>query len=746
MIIPIIPHEQKNIINPPCSYKNKGACECIKKPLHKDEFKKRVSYQAFKLDRSFSGEKKSPTAFDKGYRGIVPLNYHRKDKNPVDDNAVAALNSQYTSGFLKDWISGDEQKKCRFLAVIAMYNEQADELHETLEGIMKNLEYFTVRASDKYKITSNQIGCIVIVDGIEPFLKTYNKLEIVKLTRPEKKCFRNNQIYFSQFFNPEVIEDEFMINDVLHKEKVIDKDPEFELMLMLKESKMINDNDEIVHCFSQQISYDMHTLNLIFCVKQLNKRKLNTHLWFFEGFCSKINPEFVMLLDVGTKPDKEGLFLLYKAMVDYDKVAGCCGEIIPISSGFNPLVLAQMVEYKFSHILDKALESVIGYVSVLPGAFSAYRWSCINCPDTMKAYFKSQSGEELSLSDANMYLAEDRILCLELMCQVEKKNLLRFVSGSFAETDVPSSLNEFMAQRRRWINGSWFSMIYTIRNCNRIRQSKHARLRTCMFQALMVYYTIATMFNWLLVGLFYAAFSISIKRNLDETSNELQTLNKLSTPFIMLYVSILICIVITSLGVKPKKVENLYRLVSFVLGLYTYATIALVMVFMFRKGVSKSDFSGEISIALLILMAMMFSLIIIINGPRSVVPVVKGIVPFLFLTGTYVNLLMIYAICNIHDCSWGNRPDKQTDKEKKMITDYKNVRTRWMIMWAFCNCGIAYAINYIEGSGGPNSSVYINTLGLVTFGIIVIRFVGGILYVIDEGFCRCCHKNSVSEC
>ncbi len=41
-----------------------------------------------------------------------------------------------------------------------------------------------------------------------------------------------------------------------------------------------------------------------------------------------------------------------------------------------------------------------------------------------------------------MYLAKDRILCLELMCQEKRTKFLRYVKESIAETDVPESLNE----------------------------------------------------------------------------------------------------------------------------------------------------------------------------------------------------------------------------------------------------------------------------------------------------------------
>ncbi|KAF7972219.1 hypothetical protein HWV62_18722 [Athelia sp. TMB] len=164
---------------------------------------------------------------------------------------------------------------------------------------------------------------------------------------------------------------------------------------------------------SGEVSTGACPVQVLFCLKEQNKKKLNSHRWFFNAFGPLIKPNGF---------DK------------HSNVGGACGEIC-VDTGrgcslllTSPLAASQNFEYKMSNILDKPLESVFGYISVLPGAFSAYRYRALqNGPDgkgPLASYFKGEAMHGggvtgAGLFERNMYLAEDRILCFEI---VTKKN------------------------------------------------------------------------------------------------------------------------------------------------------------------------------------------------------------------------------------------------------------------------------------------------------------------------------------
>lgn len=75
-----------------------------------------------------------------------------------------------------------------------------------------------------------------------------------------------------------------------------------------------------------------------------------------------------------------------------------------------------------------------------------------------------------------MYLAEDRILCFEIVACKGKKWVLRYVKEAIAETDVPEQAGELISQRRRWLNGSTAASIYAIVHYHKVCRSRRGAL------------------------------------------------------------------------------------------------------------------------------------------------------------------------------------------------------------------------------------------------------------------------------
>ena len=120
----------------------------------------------------------------------------------------------------------------------------------------------------------------------------------------------------------------------------------------------------------------------MFAIKHNNGGKLNSHLFYFRGFCDYLTPTYATLLDIGTEPKNGAIAKLYSYMEDDPDCGGACGEIEVDTSEFECksflIIFAQYFEYKISNYLDKAAEQLFGFISVLPGAFSIFRMKAIS--------------------------------------------------------------------------------------------------------------------------------------------------------------------------------------------------------------------------------------------------------------------------------------------------------------------------------------------------------------------------------
>lgn len=318
---------------------------------------------------------------------------------------------------------GTTTRETELFICITMYNENEIDFTRTMHGVMRNISHFCSRTRSRTwgKDGWQKIVVCIISDGrqkVHP--RTLDALAAMG-------CFQKG-----------------IAKNHVNQREVTAHVYEYTTQVSLDaDLKFKGAEKGIVPC------------QMIFCLKERNQKKLNSHRWFFNAFGRALNPNICILLDVGTKPGPKALYHLWKTFDTDSSVAGAAGEI-KAGKGkgwlglLNPLVASQNFEYKMSNILDKPLESVFGYITVLPGALSAYRYIALQNDHTghgpLSQYFKGETlhGQDADVFTANMYLAEDRILCWELVAKRSEEWVLKYVKAATGETDVPGKSIKFL--------------------------------------------------------------------------------------------------------------------------------------------------------------------------------------------------------------------------------------------------------------------------------------------------------------
>ncbi|KAK7698699.1 Chitin synthase, class 3 [Diaporthe eres] len=437
-------------------------------------------------------------------------------------------------------------------------------------------------------------------------------------------------------------------------------------------------------------------VQMIFCVKAQNSKKINSHRWLFNGFGRILNPEVCILLDAGTKPSPRSLLALWEGFYNDKDLGGACGEIhAMLGRGgkklLNPLVAVQNFEYKISNILDKPLESAFGYVSVLPGAFSAYRFRAImgrpleqyfHGDHTLSKILGKKGIDGMNIFKKNMFLAEDRILCFELVAKAGQKWHLSYIKAAKGETDVPEGAAEFISQRRRWLNGSFAASLYSSMHFGRMYKSGHNIIRMFFFHVQALYNFANLVFSWFSLSSYWLTTSVIMDLVGNPQSQDNAAADAVGWPFgntvtpyfnavlKYLYLGFVILQFILALGNRPKGSRYTYIASFVVFGLvqlYILFDSGYLVYRAFHGGLGldtdntgdflKSLFGGEstggvLLLALFTIYGMYYLASFMYLDPWHMF---HSYPYYLLLMSTYINILMVYAFNNWHDVSWGTK-------------------------------------------------------------------------------------------
>ncbi|KAK3685854.1 glycosyltransferase family 2 protein [Podospora appendiculata] len=539
--------------------------------------------------------------------------------------------------------------------VVTMYNEDEVLFARTMQGVFKNVEYMCKRAESKTwgKDAWKKIVVCVVSDGR------------AKINPRTRALLAGMGVY----------------QEGIGKQQVNGKDVTAHIYEYTTQVGMTIKNDVV------QLVPKQQPVQMLFCLKEKNQKKINSHRWFFQAFGRVLDPNICVLLDAGTKPGGNSIYQLWKAFDLEPMCAGACGEIkAMLGTGgknlINPLVATQNFEYKMSNILDKPLESAFGFISVLPGAFSAYRYVALqndkNGQGPLEKYFAGESmhGGDAGIFTANMYLAEDRILCFELVTKRNCHWILQYVKSATGETDVPDTVTELILQRRRWLNGSFFAAIYAIVHFHQFFRSDHSFLRKIAFFVEFVFQTVNMIFAWFAIGNFFLVFKI-LTTSLGDDNLLGRVGEILGVVFTWLYGASLITCFVLSMGNRPAGSGRYYMaMIIFWAIIFVYLMFAAIFISVkaiqtdVAKGFGISDlFKNQVFYTLVISVLSTYGIWFIASlmmfDPWHMV---TSLLQYLLLSPSYTNVLNVYAFCNTHDISWGTKGDDKPDKLPSVST------------------------------------------------------------------------------
>jgi chitin synthase len=343
---------------------------------------------------------------------------------------------------------------------------------------------------------------------------------------------------------------------------------------------------------------------------------------------------FILALDgdIDFKPD--ALILLLDLMKKDTKLGAACGRIHPTGKG--PMVWYQKFEYAIGHWLQKATEHVIGCVLCSPGCFSLFRGEALMDDAVMNKYTTvSKKARHFVQYDQG----EDRWLCTLLL---QRGYRVEYSAASDAYTQSPETFDEFYNQRRRWVPSTMANIMDLLSNSKQtVKINNNISYLYIVYQGALFLGSIlgpGSIFL-MLVGAFVAAFRIDNW-----------------TSFLYNIVPILVYMFVCYFC-KERIQLTVAKIISALYGLVMMAVLVGIMLQIMEDGpLAPSSLFFFIVAGTMIIAAFLH--------PQELGCLIAGVVYYVTVPSMYL-LLIVYAIFNLYNVSWGTReaPAKKSKKE-----------------------------------------------------------------------------------
>lgn len=615
----------------------------------------------------------------------------KTNQNENIKNQILYINDNKESVFITPETMEPIDRSCsNTLCCMTLYNEPAGAVLFSLRSMVNNIVYLN---KENFQEDIKQVTLCLIADGLDCISEsTKELLSVFGLFKSTLTFYHADMFIFDNHVSSTAMYSliDHSLAEMQHEEK-------WEYIYQYANKNKKNDGSEL-KLLKEQYSIDFR---ILLCVKNKNKGKLDSHWWFFKVLCQHLQPEYCIQMDIGTSPRFDAAYHFINRMVETPD-AGAVTSPVLIDNSSNPynlLQLWQFGDFAVQKLMEWPAEILSGYLTVIPGQFSMFRWAAISNKN-----YNNKSGqfinenqvsnsplnrylrglEKLGPFESNMFLGEDRILGYEIISQKKKDYFLSYVPDAVAVADSCETVEELFQQRRRWSNSNFTCNVWLISKIgNCIKNSNAGILKKLHILLSVPWLGVKSVLQYLLPSLIlilYNVFLDQVSSNSGDSSIFVKIIEGSYYGFIFL---LAFQVILFFKGPINKFKKIIIYLSGFIQSALFLAAIVYGVADGFKLGNSK----------ILPFLFFLEPLILLFLARIDSKKMYKGFRNILFqyivLRPVMALEIGMYSFCQLHNCSWGTKGlnyknQKMAGKEKRKFHWFRNI---FMFFWLMINIG-----------------------------------------------------------
>ncbi|RYE83892.1 MAG: hypothetical protein EOO65_03200, partial [Methanosarcinales archaeon] len=169
------------------------------------------------------------------------------------------------------------------------------------------------------------------------------------------------------------------------------------------------------------------------------------------------------------------------------------------------------------------------------------------------------------------------------MAKRHRQWLLRYIPGALAETDAPATLVELIKQRRRWLNGSFFALVYYLVHFSRFMHTSHGTVRKLLLLSQFLFQLSVAALSWFTMATMFLSFLLIFSQAVEFAAFAQREMRVL---FVFAYVVLLFVQIMGGLAGRVNQLGSLYFAFSIIYAIIMIASMILGAWLVFSGDVS----------------------------------------------------------------------------------------------------------------------------------------------------------------